>query len=84
MPRIQSSVKDVRKNNAQRAINSQKRSTLKTTVKRVSEASDETKAAALNTAYKVIDKAVKSGLIKKNTGARQKSKLAKSVVKKAA
>ncbi len=84
MPRIQSSVKDVRKNNAQREINRQNRSTLKTSVRRVNEASDEIKTTALNNAYKVIDKAVKSGLIKKNTGARKKSKLAKSLVKKAA
>ena len=34
-------------------------------------------AAALSAAYKVIDKALKRGIIKKNTAARRKSKVAK-------
>jgi len=35
----------------------------------------------LSTAYKAIDKAVKRGVIKKNTAARKKSRLVKSLTK---
>lgn len=84
MPRIKSSVKDVRKNKAQREINRQKRSTLKTAVRRVKEATADKQAETLSKAYAVIDKAVKTGLIKKNTGARKKSRLTKESAKKAA
>ena len=39
-------------------------------------------AEQLSTAYKAIDKAAKNGIIKKNTAARKKSRLARSVAKK--
>ncbi len=84
MPRIKSSVKDVKKNKAQREVNRQGRSKLKTAIRRVKEAAPEAQAGALNQAYHVIDKAVKSGLIKKNNGARKKSRLTKALAKKAA
>lgn len=84
MPIIKSSIKDVKKNRAQREINRQNRSKLKTAIRRVKEAGAEQKAEALNRAYHVIDKSVKSGLIKKNTGARNKSRLAKHTSHQAA
>lgn len=37
--------------------------------------------AALAAAYKAIDKALKRGIIKKNTAARRKSKIAKTLAK---
>lgn len=36
---------------------------------------------ALSEAYKIIDKAVKKGVIKKNTAARKKSRLAECLIK---
>ncbi len=84
MPRIKSSIKDVKKNRAQRETNRQSRSQLKTAIRKVKEAAPESQAGALSNAYHVIDKAVKSGLIKKNNGARKKSRLTKGIAKKAA
>lgn len=43
----------------------------------------ELSAESLRVAYQAIDKAAKRGIIKKNTAARKKSRLAKAVAKKA-
>lgn len=78
MPRIKSSIKDVRKNRAQRAINQQRVSAFRTVLRRVRGTSQEKRAAAIQEAYHAIDKAVKSGIIHKNTAARYKSRLTKA------
>ncbi|MCK5241205.1 30S ribosomal protein S20 [bacterium] len=75
MPRIKSSVKDVRKNQKQRAINRANMSTLKTALRKARNSSSEDKPTTTKTAIKTIDKAVQNKLIPKNTGARYKSRL---------
>jgi len=78
MPRIKSSVKDVRKNRAQREINRQGLSKLRTVMKSARTAEAGEAPVALTKAAKVIDKAIQNGLIHKNTGARYKSRIAKA------
>ncbi len=78
MPRIKSSIKDVRKNRAQRAINKMRMSALKTTLRKARESAGKNEPAVINQTYHVIDKAVKSGLIHANTGARYKSRLTRT------
>ncbi|MCD4813602.1 30S ribosomal protein S20 [bacterium] len=78
MPRIKSSILDVRKNHKQREINRIGISKLKTAVKKVATAEGDAKKTALNQAYKVIDKAVQSGLLPKKTGARKKSRISRT------
>lgn len=84
MPRIKSSVLDVRKNHKQRDINRAGMSKLKTAVKKVRTAEGDDKKVAVNQAYKIIDKAAKSGLIPKKTAARQKSRMTRTKKVKAA
>jgi len=78
MPRIKSSIKDVRKNRKQRAINRANMSSLRTAIRKARISTSEDKVAAIRNAYKVIDKAVQNGLIHKNTGARYKSRLTRT------
>ncbi|MCK5218054.1 30S ribosomal protein S20 [bacterium] len=78
MPRIKSSVRDVRKNKKQRAINRAGMSTLKTAIRKTRTSTEENWISNSNNSNKVIDKAVQHGLIHKNTGARYKSRLAKA------
>ncbi len=78
MPRIKSSVRDVRKNKKQRAINSSGMSALKTAIRKTRASTEENRISNLNNSNKVIDKAIQHGLIHENTGARYKSRLAKS------
>ena len=49
------------------------------TVKKLTETSAADARASLSAAYQAIDKAAKRGIIKKNTAARKKSRLAASV-----
>lgn len=69
-----------------RVFNMRRLRTMKTAVKQVDDfvAKGDAKAATdvLPTAYKAIDKAAKRGVIKKNTAARKKSRLAQAVAKK--
>lgn len=78
MPRIKSSIKDVRKNRAQRTSNRQRLSAFKTVLRRARATGKEQRQAAIREAYHAIDKAVQSGLIHKNAGARYKSRLTKA------
>ncbi len=77
MPRIKSSVRDVRKNKKQRALNSAGMSALKTAIRKTRASTEENRISNSNNSNKVIDKAIQHGLIHKNTGARYKSRLAK-------
>ncbi len=62
-----------------RAINDNRRRTMKEAVKGIKKLVTAGDAKAVKTdlakAYQAIDKAVKRGVIKKNTGARKKSRL---------
>jgi len=59
-----------------RVFNLRRSKAMKDAVKEVGKAKD---AASLSTAFQAIDKAMKRGIIKKNTAARMKSRLAKAV-----
>lgn len=59
-----------------KSINDLRRKALKIALKQVRTA-QKNDAQALKAAYKAIDKALKGGLLKKNTAARRKAKIAK-------
>ncbi|UQZ46738.1 30S ribosomal protein S20 [Bacillus sp. PK3-037] len=83
MPNIKSAIKRTKTNNERRAHNATIKSAMRTAIKQVeaSVANNEADKAktALTEAAKRIDKAVKTGLVHKNTAARYKSRLAKQV-----
>ncbi len=85
MPKILSAKKALRQNIRHRAKNSKQKELLKKALKsfkklvaakKSKEAQDEIKKV-----YKALDKAAKSGIIKKNTAGRLKSRMAKLLAK---
>jgi len=84
MPNIQSAKKAMRQSAKRRVVNDTRRRAMKESIKGVKKTAmtDAKKAQSdLSRAYQAIDKAVKRGVIKKNTAARKKSRLA-ALVKK--
>ncbi|CQR46904.1 30S ribosomal protein S20 [Paraliobacillus sp. PM-2] len=83
MANIKSAIKRVRLNNELRAhntpIKTDMRSHIKQVEKLVANKNVEDAKVALQKAIKKIDKAVQKGIIHKNNGNRQKSRLAKKV-----
>ncbi|MGJ9457024.1 30S ribosomal protein S20 [Oceanobacillus sp. CF4.6] len=83
MANIKSAIKRVGVNEKKRVANTAQKSEMRSQIKRVEtlvETNDvENAKVALQTTTKHIDKAVQKGLIHKNTGDRQKSRLAKKV-----
>jgi small subunit ribosomal protein S20 len=83
MPIIQAQKKSVRQSERRRVFNDRRRRTMREVVKQVKElvvAKDYKGAMALiPSAYKAIDKAVKRGVIKANTGSRKKSQVNRMV-----
>ncbi|AVM24683.1 30S ribosomal protein S20 [Bacillus pumilus] len=83
MPNIKSAIKRTKTNNERRAQNATVKSAMRTAIKQVevSVANNDAEQAkaALSSAAKRIDKAVKTGLVHKNAAARYKSRLAKQV-----
>lgn len=79
MANIKSSIKRIKTNEKKRKSNVPVKSTMKGSVKRIEKTED--KKEALRKATKAIDKAAKKGIIKKETAARKKSRLAKKVNK---
>ncbi len=80
MPIIQSAKKALRVSARKRLINDARRKTMRETVKSVVKLAKDDKAEAkkkLALAYQAIDKAVKRGVMKKNTASRKKSRLSK-------
>lgn len=76
MPNIQSAKKELRKIKKRVALNKARRETFKEAIKKAL----KTKSAdAIKTAQKALDKAAKTGVIKKNTAARRLSRLMKKV-----
>jgi small subunit ribosomal protein S20 len=77
---IKSSEKDINRSRARRQRNFAVRSTVRTYIRRYKEAVATEDEAQIRTAYKeaqsVIDRAVNKGVLKANTGARYKSRLA--------
>lgn len=79
MPIIKSAKKALRQSHRRRERNQVWKKKLKESVKK---AEIEKSASVLSAAYKIIDKSVKKGLIKKNKASRMKSRLAKLLKKK--
>ena len=87
MPITKSAKKALRQNKRRRQRNLRQFDILKDTVKKikklVAENKKEEALKLLPQAYKVIDKAAKTGIIKKNNAARKKSRLIKLITKPA-
>jgi small subunit ribosomal protein S20 len=85
MPITRSAKKAYRGSERKRVYNLRRNRVMKGTVKEVRELAAAGKgadaAAKLAAAYQAIDKAAKRGVIKDNTAARKKSRLAKAVAK---
>ncbi|WP_174613864.1 30S ribosomal protein S20 [Virgibacillus ihumii] len=83
MANIKSAIKRVDTNRTKQEQNLQFKSDMRTQIKRVEkliEAKDaENAKPALNLAVKKIDKAIQKGVVHKNNGNRQKSRLTKKV-----
>ncbi|MCM3442058.1 30S ribosomal protein S20 [Metabacillus halosaccharovorans] len=83
MPNIKSAIKRVKTSNERNAHNSAIKSAMRSAIKKVdalvlNNDADNAKTALVEANSK-IDKAAQSGLVHKNTAARYKSRLAKSV-----
>jgi small subunit ribosomal protein S20 len=83
MPIIKAQKKSVRQSAKRRVFNDRRRRAMREAVKLIKTfvAGKDAKSAneALPSAYKAIDKAVKRGVIKKNTGSRKKSQLSRII-----
>lgn len=85
MPIIEGAKKALRASARKKVYNDRRRDVLKDTVKQLKKLASQGKGkeakALLSKAYQVLDKAAKTGVIKKNTASRKKSRLA-ALVKK--
>lgn len=83
MANMKSAKKRIRLNESRRQLNAPVKSEMRSTIKRVekliSENNVEDAQATLKVAVKKIDKAVGKGIVHKNNGARQKSRLTTQV-----
>ena len=82
MARIQSALKNIRKNRRRNAINRARRSQLRTRVRRMRTLIAKKDAEArvfLRETVSTIDRAVRKGVLHKNAAARHKSRLMKGV-----
>ena len=82
MPIIKSAKKAVRGSLRKKAFNDRRKRVMKETIKSIEKLAKTDKKGAekmLSSAYQVIDKAAKKGVIKKNNAARKKSRLSKLV-----
>ncbi len=81
MPITKSAKKALRGSKKKKIVNDRRKKTMKETIKKVEKfVHEKNKAEAkklLPSAYASIDKAAKSGVIKKNNAARKKSRLSK-------
>ena len=83
MPIIKAQKKSVRQSERRRVFNDRRRRTMRETIKEIKELVDKKDQKAANEllpmANKAIDKAVKMGVIKPNTGSRKKSQLSRMI-----
>ena len=82
MPITQSAKKAIRGSLRKKAVNDQKRRAMKEVIKKIEKMSKADKAGAIKlmgSAFAIIDKAAKTGVIKKNNAARKKSRLARLI-----
>ncbi len=86
MPITKSDKKALRQSQKRRIRNIQKKEKIKKLLKEVKSLISQNKAEEakklLPQVYRVLDKAAKTGLIKKNTAARKKSRIAKFIISK--
>ena len=81
MPNIRGSKKRMRQNAKRRSTNRVQRAAVRTAMKRVRQAkSNEEAEAAFKTAERLLDRAARKNLIRKNTAARNKRRLHAAVV----
>ncbi len=85
MPIIKSAKKALRQSKTRKVRNVQKKKKVKRVLKKIGRFLDEKKTkeakSILPQMYKLLDKAAKTGLIKKNTAARKKSRITKLINK---
>jgi small subunit ribosomal protein S20 len=82
MPITKSAKKAIRGSLRKKAFNDRRAKLMKETIKKLEKLAKGSKAEAakmLSSAFAVIDKAAKGGIIKKNNAARKKSRLSKLV-----
>ena len=79
MPNIKSAKKRVLVNQAKASRNKARKSALKTAIKKANAAEGEDREALVRTAIQKVDQAAAKGLLHKNTAARRKSALAKTL-----
>lgn len=83
MPIIKAQKKSVRQSERRRMVNDRRRRAMRASIKElkalVSQKDHKEAMAKIPVTYKAIDKAVKSGVIKPNTGSRKKSQIARLV-----
>ena len=83
MPIIKSAKKAFRASHRKKVFNDRRKKAMKESIKATKTLLKEKKMdearSSLSFAYKAIDKAAKRGVIKKNTAARKKSRLARAV-----
>lgn len=80
MPITQSAKKAIRGSLRKKALNDQRKKVMKEIIKKIEKIAKTDKAEAmkmLSSAYQVIDKAAKRGVIKKNNAANKKSRLSR-------
>ena len=80
MPITQSAKKALRGSLKKKAVNDRRTKTMKDTIKKVeklAKTKDASTKVELSKAFQAIDKAAKTGVIKKNTASRKKSRLAR-------
>lgn len=82
MANLKASIKDLRKTKKRTLRNYSIKSEVKTVMKKIRKLSKEEAKKMLPKAYSVIDKAVKKGVIKKQTAARYKSRITLAINKK--
>lgn len=83
MPIIKSAKKALRGSKNKKVFNDRRAKAMKLAIKGVKKLTGKEAKTELAKAYQAIDKAVKRGIIKKNTAARKKSRLAKLIKKTA-
>jgi small subunit ribosomal protein S20 len=85
MPNTKSAAKAMRQSARRRDINLKTKNKFKTATKQVKKLIDSSNAAeatkALRDAMSALDKAVKKGVIHKNTASRKKSRMAKAIAR---
>jgi small subunit ribosomal protein S20 len=83
MPITKSAKKALRQSSRKKMVNDRRTKAMKDTIKKVDRLVKEKKVSeaqkGLSAAFAAIDKAAKRGVIKKNTAARKKSRLARTL-----